>query len=117
MQDKYILQIKEYVQPSSVWPEARDVEDKGPAPGILRGYNVEVTRYDDVTDWMSAQWISGEPEVTLNAQYNLWSRQYLGLVPTGRVIFRGYAIEGYDPVDEECYLFDCNADGNVEEEE
>lgn len=106
-----MFKITEYVNASSIWPAAKDYTDLGSKPGLVRGYNIEVTNSEGVTDWMSSQYIYGEPEDVFNDDYHTWSRADLGLTPTGRICFRDYGREEYDfeeheeyvvPIDIEC---------------
>ena len=106
-----MFKITEYVNASSIWPTAKDFQDFGSKPGLVRGYNIEVTNSKGVTDWMSCEYIHGEPEEVFNDDYHTWSRNDWGLTPTGRICFRGYGREEYDfeereefviPVDVNC---------------
>lgn len=90
-----MLKITEFVPASQIWPTAEDHVDIGEIHGLMRGYNIEVEKNGQV-DWMSAEWIYGEPETTFNDDYHTWSRTDWGLKPTGRVCFRGYGSEEYD---------------------
>ena len=100
----YTLKITEVVPASSIWPTAKSYKDKGIILGCVRGYNIEVTTPNGTTDWLSCNFIHGEPEDELNDEYNLWSRSDWGWVPTGRITFRGYYTEYYDFEDREEYL-------------
>ena len=51
-----MLKITEYVKPSTIWPNAKDYTDFGPIAGLMRGYNLEVTKIDGTTHWMTANW-------------------------------------------------------------
>lgn len=91
-----MFKITEFVPASSIWPTAEDHKDFGYKPGLVRGYNIEVTTTKGVTDWMSCEYIHGEPEEVFNDDYHSWSRADWGLTPTGRICFRGYGREEYD---------------------
>lgn len=100
----YTLKIAEVVPASSIWPNVKSFQDKGIIQGYVRGYNIEVTTPEGITDWLSTTFIYGEPEDALNDEYNIWSRSDWGFVPTGRITFRGYYTEYYDFEDHEEYL-------------
>lgn len=91
-----MFKITEFIPASQIWPTAEDHVDIGEIPGLVRGYNIEVTNSKGVTDWMSAEWIHGDPEEVFNDDYHTWSRNDWGLEPTGRITFRGYGREEYD---------------------
>ena len=91
-----MFKITEYVNASSIWPTAKDHKDYGYKPGLVRGYCIEVTTSKGVTDWMSCEYIHGEPEVEFNDDYHTWSRSDWGFTPTGRICFRGYGRLEYD---------------------
>ena len=91
-----MLKIKEIVPASQIWPTAEDHVDMGEIDGLMRGYNIEVkVEKTGVVDWMSAEWVYGDPETAFNDDYHIWSRNDWGLKPTGRVCFRGYGSEEY----------------------
>lgn len=98
-----MLKITEYVNANQIWPTAKNFDDVGEIPGLMRGYNLEVEKNGEV-HWMSAEWINGDPEKTFNDEYHLWSRSEWGFKPTGRVCFRGYGIEEYDAVERDTYI-------------
>lgn len=89
----FTFKAVEFVPASSIWPTAKSYKDKGIIPGYVRGYNIEITSPKGQTDWLSCNFIYGEPEVDLNDEYNLWRRSDWGWVPTGRITFRGYYTE------------------------
>lgn len=92
-----MLKITEFVPASKIWHTAEDHVDMGEIDGLMRGYNIEVkVEKTGVVDWMSAEWIYGDPETEFNDDYHKWSRADWGLKPTGRVCFRGYGSEEYD---------------------
>lgn len=88
-----MFKITEFVPASSIWPTAKSYVDKGVIPGYLRGYNIEVTTPKGETDWMSCAFTVGEPEQYFNDEFQQWHREEWGLVPTGRITFRGYYTE------------------------
>lgn len=98
------LKIKEFVPASQIWPTAEDHVDFGEKRGLLRGYNIEVTTRKGVTDWMSADFIYGEPETVLNEDWRLEYRKDWGFKPTGRICFRGYYTEEYDPEERDTFV-------------
>lgn len=89
-----MLKITEFVPASQIWPTAKDHQDVGEIHGLMRGYNIEVKK-GNIVDWMSAEWIYGDPETVFNDDYHTWSRNEWDLKPTGRVCFRGYGTEEY----------------------
>lgn len=92
-----MLKITEFIPASQIWPTAEDHVDMGEIDGLMRGYNIEVkVEKTGEVDWMSAEWIYGDPETEFNDDYHKWSRSDWGLKPTGRVCFRGYGSEEYD---------------------
>ena len=100
-----MLQIKEYVPASKIWPTATDHTDFGEIDGLMRGYNIEVkVEKTGVVDWMSAEWVYGAPETEFNDDYHRWSRSDWGLRPTGRICFRGYGSEEYDPRERDFFI-------------
>lgn len=99
-----MFKITEYVNASSVWPAAKDFQDFGSKPGLVRGYNIEVKTSKGTIEWMSCEYIYGEPEEVFNDKYHTWSREDYGFVPTGRVCFRGYGREEYDFEEHEDFI-------------
>lgn len=99
-----MFKTTEYVNASSIWPTAKDFQDFGAKPGLLRGYNIEVTNEKGRTDWMSASYFEGEPEEYFNSDFEMHFRLWAGLKPTGRITFRGYYKEEYDFEGREQYL-------------
>jgi len=95
--------FKEYVPASEIWPTAEDHTDFGPAPGFVRGYNLEVIKNGE-RGWMSAEYISFEPETVFNDEFHRFFRSDMGLVPTGRICFRGYGKEEYDKEEHETFI-------------
>ena len=89
------MMIKEYVPANEIWPNSMSHIDKGFMPGFVRGYNVEVTK-NGVTDWMSCEYIHGEPEEELFDEFHQFWYTNCDVTPTGRICFRGYAHEEYD---------------------
>ncbi len=74
-------------------------------PGLLRGFNVEVTNARGEIDYCSAVWTYGEAnEENFDIFISIDLASYNGWVPTGRLVFRGYAIDRYDPEEREEYV-------------
>lgn len=94
----------EYVKASEIWPNVEDFEDKGQRPGILRGYNFEVKRPDGSTYWLSCTHIDKEPKTYAESDFFLRHLAELDVEPTGRVCFRGYGYEEYDPDEQDVYI-------------
>lgn len=101
--------LTEVVPASSIWPTANKCVDKGIIPGLLRGYNIEVRKRDGKTYWQDCQYISGEPEEYFNSEFQQEHRSWYGVKPTGRITFRGYYDEEYDP-DERDYFVNYHKD-------
>lgn len=104
--------FNEYVKASSIWPTAKDYDDKGNVPGLVRGYNIEVKTMDGRVDWLSSIYIHGEPNTYFNSEYNIWRYTDNGWTPTGRICFRGYGIEEYDPEERDLFIIPCDEKGN-----
>lgn len=85
-----------FVPASEIWPTAENHVDRGMAPGLVRGYCVEVKLSDGRTDWWSSEWIQGEPETEFNDDFHTWMWREHCVTPTGRICFRGYGVEEYD---------------------
>lgn len=87
--------FNEYVNASDIWPTAENHIDLGEIPGLVRGYNIEVKK-GNIVDWMSASWFYGTPEAEYNDEFHRCYFEDLGVVPTGRICFRGYGSLEYD---------------------
>lgn len=101
MNQKFV--VTEVVPASSIWPKAKAFEDKGPVDGLVRGYNVEVVKNGKV-DWMSCVWIRTSIEEYVNDEYTRYWYMDCGVIPTGRISFRGYGVERYDPSERDTYI-------------
>ena len=99
-----MFKITAYVNASEIWPTAENHKDIGYKPGLVRGYNIEVTTSKGITDWMSCEYIDGNPEEVFNDDYHTWSREDYGFTPTGRICFRGYGREEYDFDEHETFI-------------
>lgn len=99
-----MFKITEYVNASSIWSTAKDFQDFGEKPGLVRGYNIEVKTRKGTIEWLSCEWFYGEPEEVFNDDYHTWSRNDWGWTPTGRICFRGYGREEYDFEEREEYV-------------
>jgi hypothetical protein len=95
--------ITEQVPASNIWPEAKNYVDNGQKDGYLRGYNVEVTTRKGTLDWMSCVWVRDIATYVEDPFTKLWY-QDLGVVPTGRVSFRGYGMEKYDYIEHDTVI-------------
>lgn len=93
----------EYVNASSIWPIAKDYTDLGERPGFVRGYNVEVVK-DGKTDWVSCSWFEGDPNIYFNDEFHTWLNAEHGWEYTGRICFRGYGVEMWDPEERDFYI-------------
>lgn len=94
----------EYVPANEIWPNAKTHIDRGHIIGYVRGYNVEVKQKDGTTTWLSAEWIHEEPIDEFNDEFHRWYYREHGWKPTGRIAFRGYGIEKYDPQERDFYI-------------
>ena len=92
----YNVIITKRVRPSAIWEGVSDPVDIGEIPGMFCGYNVEVADRSGRTGWMGCTFVRSAAE--LNDEFHCWEREDMGLVPTGRIAFRGY-YEQYG----ECY--------------
>lgn len=98
----------ERVNASEIWPNAKDYKDKGPRPGLVRGYNPEIITKDGRRVFMSCTYIAGEPEQYF---YDEFFQFYLAdndFELTGRICFRGYGCEEYDPDELDTYIIPVN---------
>lgn len=101
------------------WQELHHHRDIGQVNGVLRGYNVEVVDADGKIDYTSMVSTYDEPDSdNRDFEYVISASAANGYRTTGRVIFRGYFAEHYDPDDRETYLnllsdqeFDIMAEG------
>ena len=105
-----MFKITAYVNASEIWPTAENHKDLGYKPGLVRGYNIEVTTSKGVIDWMSCEYIDGDPEEVFNDDYHTWSRDDWGFTPTGRICFRGYGLEEYDFEERDTFIVPVNVD-------
>lgn len=98
----------EYVKASEIWPTAKNFEDKGQRPDLLRGYNVEIVTKDGKTDFMSCTYIDNEPEEYFCDEFYQFYLNEYGFKLTGRICFRGYGREEYDPYERDTYIIPVN---------
>jgi hypothetical protein len=94
------------VKASSIWSSARDYTDEGKVLGLVRGYNIEVKTPDEKLIWLTAEWIEGGPEEHFNDEFHQWFYQMHNYTPTGRITFRGYGEQEWDPDERDTYI--CN---------
>lgn len=95
--------IKEYVPANQIWPTAKVCEDIGYIAGYVRGYNIEVKDRRGRVDWLSTEWVvSAEHE--FDDDFHRFYFEEHGWTPTGRVSFRGYGIEEYDPAERDTFV-------------
>lgn len=99
-----MITVTEYVPANKIWPNAKAHVDRGYQPGLVRGYNVEVITHDGKLDWFSCEYIHSEPWEELFDDFHM--RWYAGCncKPTGRISFRGYGREDYDPDERETFI-------------
>ena len=108
MSTEFTSKTFEYVKASEIWPTAIDFEDKGPRPGLVRGYNPEIVTKDGKIDFMSCTYIDGEPEEYFYGELYQFYLADNGFELTGRICFRGYGCEEYDPDELDTYIIPVN---------
>lgn len=99
-----MMKVKEMVKPSTIWPTAEDYIDQGMIRGLVRGYNVEIRTPNGETSWLSATFIPDTIEKYLNSEFMVWLFETHQWEFTGRVSFRGYGEEHYDPKERDTYV-------------
>ena len=79
--------------------EISDEVYRGPIQDLVGGFNFEVADDSGNIEYMSAIYIHTTPEEYINNLFYDYfdTVKYKGYNPTGRVIFRGYGEEYYDP--------------------
>lgn len=108
--EKKVLSCLQYVPAGDIWPGALNKIDEGERDGLLRGYNVEVRMPDGTTGWDSCNYIYGTIEDNLDSEFTKFWFEERGVTPTGRICFRGYAVDNFDDT-----VSPCDADGNLVE--
>lgn len=98
-----MINITEYVPANEIWPTAKTFIDKGYRSGLVRGYNIEVTRNGE-TFWLSSEYIHGDPDVELFDEFHQFYYNDINCKPTGRICFRGYGVERYDYEERDTYI-------------
>ena len=96
--------FENYVPASHIWPTANDYVDFGPREGLVRGYNIEVRTQGGKVEWLSCSYIHEDPFDYFNSECNLWYYNEHGWKPTGRICFRGYGREEYDPEERDTFV-------------
>ena len=96
--------IKEHVPANQIWSTAKSHTDKGFIAGYVRGYNIEVKLTDGSTEWLSSEWIENDPEIEFNDDFHQFYFKEHQWIPTGRICFRGYAIQRYDYEERDYYV-------------
>lgn len=98
------------------WGEPK-MENKGVVPGYLRMFNFEVENIEtgDV-DYMGATGFYGTPKQFIEEwaygdddTHYFDTVLYKGFKPTGRVVFRGYYTEKYDPYERDSYVVEVES--------
>ena len=95
-----------FVPAQEIWPNSTSYVDNGEKIGYVRGYNVEVKTKDGKIDWMSCVWIRTSIEDYLNDEFTKFWYQDCRVTPTGRISFRGYGVERYDPEERDTLISD-----------
>ena len=100
----YTIIDREEAKRITGWDTDMDQEFKGLVPGYACGYNFEVTK-DGKTDFASCTFEYDTPDGVMNSGGYYGDFLFdMGCEPTGRVIFRGYYREEYDPYEREAYF-------------
>lgn len=99
-----MFKLKEYVPANEIWPNAKGCIDHGYKSGLVRGYNIEVKLKDGSTDWLSCAYIHEDPQEYFNDEFHRWYYAEHNWTPTGRICFRGYGVEEYDPNEHETFI-------------
>ncbi len=107
-----ILSCLQYVPANEIWPKSTSFIDEGERQGLVRGYNVEVKKYDGEVFWMSAVYIRTTIEKYLEDEFTQFYYSDLGVTPTGRICFRGYGTEEYDNIERDIFINPCDREGN-----
>lgn len=102
-----MFKFNEFVPASQIWPTAEDHVDHGEIPGLVRGYNIEVKKGEEL-HWMGASWFYGTPEAEYNDDFHRAWFLDLDVVPTGRICFRGYGVLEYDFDEREEFVKLCS---------
>ena len=101
---KYVIIDCEEAKRITGWTTDMDQEFKGLVPGYACGYNCEVTK-NGKTDFASCTFQYDIPdEVMAPGSFYPAFLFDMGCEPTGRVIFRGYYREEYDPYERDVYF-------------
>ena len=96
--------FENYVPASHIWPTANDYVDFGPREGLVRGYNIEVKTQNGKLDWLSCTYIHEDPDRYFNDDFHQWMYKEHQWTPTGRICFRGYGREEYDPEERDTFV-------------
>lgn len=95
------------------WKE-EDREYFGCIAGFVAGFCYEVVNADGKLDYMSCYYMHEDPTAHV-MNWEEWTHadyfetvKWNGWEPTGRVVFRGYAREAYDPYEREEYVIPCH---------
>lgn len=104
----YTIIDREEAKRISGWESDMNQEYKGVVPGYACGYNFEVTK-NGKTDFASCTFEYDTPDGLMSgdSSYNNFLFD-MGCNTTGRVIFRGYFREEYDPDEHENYFISEN---------
>jgi hypothetical protein len=93
-----------YVPAKEIWPNAKNHTYEGVKPGLVGGFCIEVMLKDGSTDWLSCEYVHGDPITEFNDDFHRWYYNEHQWTPTGRISFRGYGIERYDPSERDTYI-------------
>ena len=81
-----------------------DKEYKGQVDGLVHGWSFEFVNDKGEISYNSVYYSHGTPERNAEERYNFETERMNGWEPTGRVVFRGYATEHYDPEERDYYV-------------
>lgn len=90
-----MFEFNTYVNANEIWPKAKVEIDLGHKECYLRGYNIEVIQ-DGVPVWLSCEYIYVNPQAYFNSEFYLWYYEEHNFKPTGRICFRGYAVQRWN---------------------
>ena len=100
-----MFKLREYIPASEIWSNAKTHIDHGSRSSLVRGYNIEVTTKNGTTDWLSCEWIHENPQECFNDEFHNWMYKEHNWIPTGRICFRGYGMEKYDPEERDYFVY------------
>jgi hypothetical protein len=107
----HMMDIIDIKDTNTGWKNSFEYSTCSNIPGVMRGFNIEYKNKDGKIEYGSAVWIYGEPDMdNIDIRISIELAGLNGWTPTGRVVFRGYGFEEYDPDERECYVVDVEPD-------